>query len=280
MTTAGGTAVVPARASRGAPPRRGVTYGRVLAGEWTKAVSVPAHLWLALGTVVAAAGTAYGLGLFIRPDDGRSGSWVLTSGIVLAQMGFLVLGALVGTSDHTTGTARTTYAAVPRRLPVLGAQVVVTAVVAALTAAVALAASYLATAGVRGADAPDLDLVVPGTTRALLGFVLLATGVTLLGLGLGALLRRPADAIVTTFVLVVLADHLLAVQPGRVTDTLRAALPGSGNRLLLDDAAVAAFDGATLGPQLGVWGGGAVLAAWVAVALAAAAYRLVRHDVR
>ncbi|UZN02514.1 hypothetical protein [Cellulomonas sp. S1-8] len=280
MTTLGRTEVAPARDPRGAPPRRGVTHARVLAAEWTKLVSVPANLWLALGVVGAAAGTAYGLGLFVRPQDGRSGAWVVTSGMVLAQIGFLVLGALVGTSDHTTGTARTTYAAVPRRLPVLVGQVVVTTVAAAVTAAVALGASYLATAGPRAGDAPDLDLSVPGTTRALLGFVLLATAVTLLGLALGVLLRRPADAIVTGFVLVVLADHLLSVRPGRVTDTLRALLPGAGNRLMQDDTAVAAFDAATQGPQLGAWGGGAVVGAWVVVVLAAAAYRLVRHDVR
>lgn len=269
-----------ARPGRSTPARRVVTFPRVLAGEWTKLTSLRASAWLALGTVVAAAGTAYGLGLFVRPGDGRSGSWVVVSGFVLAQIGFLVLGALVGTDDHTTGTARTTYTAVPRRLPVLAAQAVVTAVTAAGTAALALGASFLATTSARAGDAPAVDLAVPGTSRALLGFVLAATAVALLGLGLGALLRRPADALVAGVVLVVVADQLLATNPGRVTDTLRAVLPGSGARLLQDDAALAALDAVTRGPQLGTWGGGAVLGAWVVVTLAAAAYRLRRHDVR
>ncbi|NNH06456.1 hypothetical protein HLB10_05015 [Cellulomonas fimi] len=268
------------RTPRGAPARTGVTTRRVLRAEATKLTSVPAHLWLVLGTVVVAAGTAYGLGLFVRPGDGRSGSWVVTSGFVLAQVGFLVLGVLVGTGEHTTGTSRTTFTAVPRRRPVLAAQAVVTAAAALVTASAALGTSWLATAGVRGGDAPELDLAVPGTARALLGLVLAGVAVALLGLGLGALLRRPADAVVVGMVLAVVGDHLLAANPGSVTDTIRALLPSAGARLVQDDAALAALDAATHGPHLGTWGGGAVVAAWVTAVLVAAAYRLRRHDLR
>ena len=279
------TAVTPAprtavRPTRGAPARTGPTWARVLRAEWTKLTSVRSNLWLALGTTAVAAGTAYGLGLFVRPDDGRSGSWVVTSGFVLAQLGFLVLGVLVGTSEHTTGTARTTSTTVPRRFPVLAAQVQVTLVAALVTAVAALGASSLATEGVRGAGAPALDLSVPGTSRALLGFVAASAAVALLGLGLGALLRHSATALVTGVLLTIVGDHLLATNPGRVTDTIRAFLPSSGSRLTQDDAALATLDAATLGPRLGVWGGGAVALAWVLVGLAAAAYRLKRHDIR
>lgn len=274
------TTAAAARVVRGAPARPGVTVARVLAAEWTKLTSVPAHGWLALGTVVAAAGTAVGLGMFVRPDDGRSGSWVVVSGFVLAQLGFLVLGSLVATSEHTTGTARTTFVAVPRRLPVLGAQVLVTAGAALATALVALGSSYLVTTAARAGGAPALDPSVPGTTRALLGFVVVSAAVALLGLGLGALLRRPADALVAGVVLVVLGDHALTMFPGRVADTVRALLPSSGARLLQDDAALAGLDAVTRGPQLGAWGGGAVLGVWVLVVLGAAAYRLRWHDVR
>ncbi|WP_251140899.1 hypothetical protein [Cellulomonas dongxiuzhuiae] len=269
-----------ARASRGAPARHGVTFPRVLAAEWTKLTSVASNSWLALGTIAAAALTAYGLGIFVRTADGRSGSWVVVSGFLFAQLGFLVLGATVGTSEHTTGTARVTFTAVPRRLPVLGAQVVVTTVAAAVTATLALGASYLATIGPRAGEAPALDLTVPGTTRVLVCFVVVGAALALLGLGLGALLRRPADAIVTGVVLVFLLDFFLQGVPGRVTDTVRAFLPSAGRRLLEDDAAVAAADAATQGLQLGVGGGGAVVGGWMVVVLAAAAYRLRRHDVR
>lgn len=280
MTTVAPVPAATRRVVRGAPARTGTTLGRVLLGEWTKLTSVRSNAWLALGTVTAGAGTAYGLGLFVGPDDGRSGTWVATSGFVLAQMGFLVLGALVGSSEHTTGTARTTFAAVPRRLPVLAAQVLVTTAAALGTALVALGASYVSTMPARAGAAPALDLSVPGAARALAGFVVASVAVALLGLGLGSLLRRPADALVAGVLLAIVGDHLLAMNPGRVTDTIRALLPSSGARSMQDDATLTALDAATYGPQLGVWGGGAVAGAWVLVLLAAAAYRLRRHDVR
>jgi hypothetical protein len=80
--------------------------------------------------------------------------------------------------------------------------------------------------------------------------------------------------------LALVGDHLLAMNPGRVTDTIRSFLPSSGSRLLQDDAGISVLDAATRGPQLGVWGGGAVVGVWVLVVLAAAAYRLRWHDVR
>lgn len=259
--------------------RRAVTFPRVLAAEWTRRTSVRSALWLPLGTVAAALALAYALGLFVRAGDGRSAVSLVVAGHVLAQLGTLVLGVLVGTEEHTTGTATTTYAAVPRRLPVLGAQVLVTAALGLVTAAAALAASVLVTQAPRAAAGLTLDLAGGGTARALAGFVIVLTGVALLGLGLGALLRRSAPALVAGLVLLVVADQLLQANPGRVTDTLRALLPGAGSRLLLDDAGVAALDAATRGPHLGPWGGGLVLAGWVLVLLAAAAYRLRRHDV-
>ncbi|MFS0700742.1 hypothetical protein AB6N24_12295 [Cellulomonas sp. 179-A 4D5 NHS] len=251
----------------------------MLAAEWTKRTSVRSALWLPLGTVVAALTLAYALGLFVRAGDARSGASVVVAGHVLAQLGVLVLGVLVGTEEHTTGTATTTFAAVPRRLPVLGAQVLVTGSVALVTAVLALAGSALVTHGQRAATGLTLDLADGGTARVLAGYVVVLTGVALLGLGLGSLLRRSAAALVSGLLLLVVADQMLLANPGRVTDTLRALLPGAGSRVLLDDAGVAALDAASHGPHLGPWGGGLVLAAWAVALLAAAAYRLRRHDV-
>ncbi|MBM7820154.1 ABC-2 type transport system permease protein [Cellulosimicrobium cellulans] len=253
-----------------------VTLRRVLAAEWDKLTSLRATGWLALATVAAAAASAWALGLFVRPDDGASGAPVAVAGYVLAQLGFLVLGATTGAGEFRTGTARVTFVAVPRRIPVLLAQVLVTTAAAALTAAVALGAALAAP---RAATGLVLDVADPETARLLGGFVLYQTGVALVGLGLGALLRRPDAALVTGVVLVVVLDHLLATNPGRVADTARALLPGVGTRLLQGDERLAALDATTLGPHLGPWAAGLVLAAWAAVLLVAAGYRLRRRDV-
>ncbi|KAJ8139752.1 hypothetical protein OY671_007048, partial [Metschnikowia pulcherrima] len=92
-----------------------VTSPRVLAAEWDKSTSSRSTAWLALATVAAAAGTAWASGAFARPDAGSSGAPLAVAGSVLAQLGFLVLGAGVGAGEFRTGTARVTFAAVPRR---------------------------------------------------------------------------------------------------------------------------------------------------------------------
>ncbi|MFD4991254.1 hypothetical protein ACFWH7_12830 [Cellulosimicrobium cellulans] len=253
-----------------------MTLPRVVAAEWDKLTSLPATAWLALATVVAAAATAWALGLFARPDAGASGAPTAVGGYVLAQLGFLVLGATTGAGEFRTGAARVTFVAVPRRVPVLVAQVLVTTTVAALTAAVALGAALTATVGQRTTAGLVLEVADAETARLLAGFVLYQTGVALVGLGLGVLLRRPDAALVAGVLLLVVLDHLLATNPGRVADTARALLPGAGARLLQDDDRLAAT---TLGPHLGPWAAGLVLVAWAALLVVAAGFRLRRRDV-
>lgn len=255
-----------------------VTLPRVLASEWTKVAGVGSTLWTALGTVLTAAGFALGLGLFVRAGDGTSGASLVVSGVVLAQLGALVLGVLVGTADYTTGASATTFTAVPRRLPVLVSQAVLTAGLALAVAVVALGASVLVTAPQR--DAAGLGLLdADGSARALAGFVVYLTAVALLGLAAGALARNAAAALVGGVVVLVVLDQVLAVNPGRVADTVRALLPGVGARLVRDDAQLAALGSASLGPHLGAGGAGLVLAAWVLGMLLVAGARLVRADV-
>ncbi|MEP7762606.1 hypothetical protein [Sanguibacter sp. 25GB23B1] len=259
-------------------PARAVSLPRVLASEWTKVTSVGSTVWTALGVVLTAAGVAVGLGMFVRVGDGTSGVSLVVSGVVVAQLAALVLGVLVGTADYATGSSTTTYTAVPRRLPVLAAQTLLTAAVAVVTAVVALGAAVLVTVAQR--DATGLALLeTDGSSRALVGFVAYLTAVALLGLAAGALLRSPAAALVGGVVLLVVLDQVLAANPGRVADTARALLPGVGARLVRDDAQLASVEAASLGPHLGAWGAGLVLAAWVLGLLVVAAVRLRTDDV-
>ncbi|NNH24599.1 hypothetical protein HLB09_16195, partial [Pseudokineococcus marinus] len=145
---------------------------------------------LLAATAAAAVVTAVVLALLARPAGGAPAGQVVTAGHPVLGLGLLALGALVGAGDFTTGAATTTYAAVPRRLPVLGAQAVLTAVAALLTGSTAVVGAVVATTG---------DLVAPGvaaTPGALAadgaGLVLHVTGLALLAIGAGALLRRPA----------------------------------------------------------------------------------------
>ncbi|MET4225585.1 hypothetical protein [Oerskovia enterophila] len=258
---------------------RGPTATRALAAEWTKITGLRSTAWLAAATVVAAAGLAFGLGLFVRPGDAGSGASLAVAGYALAQLGPLVLGVLVGTGEYATGTFRATFTAVPRRLPVLGSQAVLTAGWGAVTAAAAVGASLLVTSGQRAGARLVVDVADAETARLLVGYVLHQTGVALLGLAIGALLRHATAAVVTVVMLLLVLDQFLAANPGRFTDLLRALLPAAGARLVQGDAQVTALDATSLGPDLGAWGGGLVLLGWVVALLGAAIYRLRRHDV-
>lgn len=270
-----------AAARHGDPTGRpAVTFTRVLASERTKTAGLGWTLWVPLATVLVAATMPLGLGMFARPGDGTTAAGLVVSGVVLAQLGTLVLGVLVGTSDFATSTAATTYTAVPRRLPVLTAQTVLTTGLALVTSLAALGTSVLVTVAQSGRTGLTLDLGAhDGTARALAGVVLYLTAVAVLGLGLGALVRRPAGALVTGVAVLVVADRVLAANPGRVADTVRVLLPGVGTRLLETDPRLALTEAASQGPHLGAWGAGLVLAAWVVGLLATAAVRLRRGDV-
>lgn len=242
-----------------------VTAARVLAAEWTKLTSLASTGWVVLATVVVAVSTAFGLGLFA--GSGPVTATVLAvSGSLLAQLGMLTLGVLVGSGEFATGTSLTTFAAVPRRLPVLVAQVVVTAATAAATGLVVLVASVLATTPARRTAGLTWELTDPTAVRVAVGYVLFLTGVAVVGVGLGALLRRPVVALTGGVVVFVVVDRVLAANSGRVTDTLRSLLPGSGTRLFADEAHLAGS-------------GAAVLGAWCLVLVLLAGYRLRSRDV-
>ncbi|MFE5340199.1 hypothetical protein ACFQ80_08245 [Isoptericola sp. NPDC056578] len=74
-----------------------------------------------------------------------SGAVAVTFGYGLAQLTVAVLAVLTITGEHSTGMIRATFAAVPRRLPVLWAKLLVVAATTALLAVVGLAAAWLAT---------------------------------------------------------------------------------------------------------------------------------------
>ncbi|MFD0483080.1 hypothetical protein ACFQ46_10775 [Kineococcus sp. GCM10028916] len=246
----------------GAVRRRAVTLPRVLHAEWTKLASLAWPVWVVVGTVAAAGSLAFVLGLFVGPGDAVTGTSLATTGNLPALLGVLVLGVLVGTGDFATGTSLVVFAAVPRRLPVLAAQVVVVAVVSLVTAVAALAVSVLATTPARAGAGVSWELTDPATRHAAVGYVLFLTGVGVLGVGLGVLLRRPPAALTSGVLLFVVVDQVLAANPGRVTDAVRALLPAGATRLFADGA-----------------GGGPVLATWCAAVVLLAGFRLVRRDV-
>ncbi|WP_432492185.1 hypothetical protein [Kineococcus auxinigenes] len=279
-------------ARRAATTRSGPSFARVVVAEWTKLLSVRSSTVIAVVTVAV---TGLLTHLFASSSSGDPGfvpTRHLTEALPLAFLGPLVLGVLVGTGEFSTGTFRSTFAAVPRRVPVLAAQALVTVGFVLPVAVLTVGAAVLGILPAAASRDTVPDLHGAGIPQILLGSVCYLVGTALLGLAIGALLRRPVPALVTAFGLLVIAPIVLSLAVDFATDPLESSTPGTtplgtaavntvdtftpaGASGVLTNPDGGGLDGA---PDIGVRGAALVLAAWVAVPLAAAAYRLRRRD--
>jgi ABC-2 type transport system permease protein len=259
-------------------PQR-VTLPRVVHAEWTKLRSLPSAFWLLLTTVVLVTGGGALAAILeaASPPRGHAAiaafdpTSVSLTGVGLAELTAGALGVLLMTGEYGTGQIRLTFTAVPRRLPVLWgkAAALVAAVLASCTAATF--AAFFITQAVLSTHHLGTSVTQPGVARAVFGSALLLTGVALLGLGLGTLIRNSAGAI--TAVLGVLYGITIAAGflPGKLSGQIREYLPENAGS---DIARVVAHQSGSLGP----WAGFGLLCLYIAVALAVAAWLLPRRD--
>ncbi|PSL02145.1 ABC-2 family transporter [Haloactinopolyspora alba] len=243
----------------------------VVAAEWLKARSVRSAPYTAAVVVASVVLSALWVWNVATIADGRPPDDPVTaaaSGVYLVMqivpLAAGVLGVLTITSEYATGTVRATMAAASRGR-ILGAKAIVVAAAGAVAAVVSLpAASVLGRAimgdrRVNGFGEPLSELLADG-----LAVVVAA----LLGLGLGALLRSTAAAVVAV-------ASLLFVLPG-----VAGALPGPwGERVgavLLPNlpAQVGGADDAVLPGAVAL----AVMVAYAVVAMAAGGLSLHRRD--
>jgi hypothetical protein len=187
---------------------------RALRAEWIKLWSVRST-WLAFGVAVA---FTVGLGLSdtvstVRhwdtlPAADRAGFDALGSafaGLTFAQLALGVLGVLAASSEYSSGTIIATLTAQPRRGAVFAAKAG-TVFFVALAAGEALAfGSYLLGQAVLHSKHLDVGLGSPGVLRAVTSAGLYLCVVTMVGLGLGTLLRHPAGAVGALIAVVFLA---------------------------------------------------------------------------
>jgi ABC-2 type transport system permease protein len=261
-----------------------VTLPRVIRSEWYKFASLRSS-WI---TLAAAVIVLIGFGILAAlvssgdvtpagpngqagPASGSSDPTSLSlSGAMLAQIILGILGVLLVSGEYSSGMIRATLAAVPRRLPVLWAKALVIALVSLVVSTAAVLIAFLAAQQILG-DGANASLSDAGVLRSVLGTGGYLTGVALLGVALGALLRHAAGAIGALFALLLLAPALLgAILPSSWEDSILPYLPSNAASSF---TSVVPPDG-----MLSAGGGAAVLAAWVIALLVAAAILLRRRD--
>lgn len=248
--------------------------------EWTKIRTVRSTYWTLL---VAAAGmVAFGALLctaYVRHNTGDTAhagfdpAGYSLNGFFLAQLAIGTLGVVVITSEYQTGSIRATLAATPQRPLVLAAKAAVFAVVAALTGVVASLASFLIGQNILAQKHLQTHLGDPAALRSVAGAGLYLAVLGLLGLGLGALIRRTAGAIATLVGLVLVLPVLVQGLPADWQDAITRYLPSVAGQAVIGHTRFT-----PPGQQLSPWTGLGLFTAYTAATLIAAAITLHRRD--
>ena len=258
-------------------PQR-LTQARVLRSEWTKMRTQPSVVWALLSTAVLMVGVGILFSLLREshpPKDQASlasfdPAGIALAGVNLAQLSIGVLGVLLITNEYASGLIRTTFAAVPSRLPVLWAKAIALVLTTVLLCVPAAFAAFLIGQSILSAQHLDTTLSQPGVVRAVFGSALYLGGVGLLGLSLGALLRNTAGAISTLLGALFGVQIIIGFLPATMADNINKFLPSPAG------IAVTAVSPDPL--SLSPWAGFGVFLAYPAVVLALATYRMRRGD--
>jgi hypothetical protein len=196
----------------------------VTRSEWTKFWSLRSTRWTLLIAFVVTIGfatlIAWGVSSTLAHMNAQQRATLdvtnlAIAGIGLGQLAMAVLGALVVTSEYSTGGIRTTLVAVPNRMRVLLAKILVFGVVAWVVGTVAaLVSFFIAMTFFWSPHHLAASLSTPAVLRAVFGGGLIALASGLLGLALGALIRHTAGSITAAVGLLFVVPPLTNLLPG------------------------------------------------------------------
>lgn len=279
------------------PANAQVTFRGILRSEWIKLVTLRSTVWcyvilivltVGIGALIAAliGGSGDEEILGAPTQDAVQATWLMvaTAGVSFAQLVIAVLGALVITGEYGTGMIRSTFAAVPRRLPALVGKVVVFGIVSFLVALVSLVLTALIVVPILAASDLTVEVADPAVWRGVLGAAGFVALIGLMALGIGAIIRNTAAAIAATLGLLLVLPTVLQIIGGltRAEWALNAAafLPSSAGSQISTypteavEAPAGVFIPLTLDPVQALL----VLAAWTITPLVIGAVLVKRRD--
>lgn len=283
-----GTGSHAGRSGNGTSAGPGPSFLRVLNSEFIKFRTLLSTLILLGSTVLVMVGfgalSAWGTGQFseaamadpeaaaaFAAQGGDLAVGVPTSGIAFAQLILGSLGVLLMSSEFTTGMARSTFAAVPRRTPAFAAKLLVVMVTAFVVTAVSVLLAGLVSLPILDNYNLKLDLASSQSVKMLLVNSLYVAAVAAIGMSLGALIRNSAGGIMSLVGLFFVAPIAFQLIPGDFFEEARKYLPGNTVEPLTAVQHVP--------DTLEAWLAALVLAAWVIVPVALAAVLLKKRDV-
>ena len=248
-----------------------------LRSEFTKIRSVRSTYWTLLALVVVTAGIGALASWGVANHGGGGPDFDATrqslAGLLLGQLIIAVLGALTVTSEYSTGMARTSLTAMPRRGVVFAAKAVAFAMVALVTGLVTCFGSFFLGQALMSSHHISTTLGQPHVLRAVIGGALFLTVCGLLAFGLGMILRHTAGAISAAVVLLFVATVMVNFLPQSWQNDVDKWMPmNAGSAIWRAGAAQPAEH------MFAPWTGFAVFCGYAAIAIIAGAILFRRRD--
>lgn len=273
-----GTPSVPP-ASHGGVSSSRLSFPRLVRAEWLKLKTLRST-WITLTAAVLVLVLAAGLianhlhGNLVHPggfnDPGDRD--VLTTplrGFGVTQLIMGVLGVLSITGEYATGMIRATFIAVPKRLPVLWAKLLVFAVLGFSAMLVAAFAAFFTSQQILGSY--GIGLAAPHAPRVVVALAGYLTLVGLLGMGLGFIVRSTSGGIAFLVGVLLVAPGILAALGTSWATTASHYLPLSAGQAMFSDTPA-------IGGELTPGGGLTVMVLWVAASVLGAIVVVTRRD--
>ncbi len=270
------TAPAAARPAASGAEAQPVTLRRVIRSEWIKFWTLRST-WAVLsaavaGMLVLALVVAYNtrhLTSNLQANDIAPSSTL--QGYYLAQLLIGALGVLFVSGEYGTGMIRSTLVAVPRRLPVLWAKLVVFVAVTAASMIIVSIVAFVCAQALLSHYRTGFSLSDPGVLRVVIGTGIYLTLVGMIGGALGWIVRSTPGALVAYFAVVLVLPVLFGEALGNWGKQVAQFLPSQAGASFSTSMPESSY-------SLSPWVGLLVLAGWVAVAVAVAAGVLRRRD--
>jgi ABC-2 type transport system permease protein len=257
---------------------QGYGFRSVTRMEWLKLRSVRSTAWILLVFAVGLIGLAilvmaHQHWATMSPADRASFDPTNNSyaGLAIGQLAFGVLGALVITTEFSSGMIRATLAAVPRRPLLLAAKAAVLAAVTLVVGEVLAFGAFAVGELVLRSPAPHATLGQPGVLRAVLMAGAYPALIALIALGLGAVIRHTAGAISAVVGILFVLPLILLPLGISVQNSVGPFMP-----MLIAENSLTAVK--PVAHSLSPGAGFGVLCLYAVLALAAGTWALARRD--
>lgn len=251
-----------------------VTLRGVVASEWLKFRSLRSTVLVLVAAMLAMVVFGAIIGHNTRHIAGLDPEDVVASGPLqgyyLGQLLIGALGVLVVSGEFSSGMIRATLAAVPRRLPVLVAKVLVFTVAVGVCMVAASIAGFLVAQAFLSGYRPTYSLSDPDVLRVVVGTGVYLTLVGLLGGALGWIVRSTPGSLVALFATILVLPVLLLLFHGAWARHAGAWLPTGAGQSFSTSLHVPG--------ALAPWPGLAVMVGWVVLAHVVAVVLLRRRD--